>query len=55
MEFLNVRMYRLVKGNEFLEKFESDRSHMLLEEGEYRFPPPPWPSIQNEGYFLDEF
>ena len=51
---LIVRMYRLIKAKEFLEKFASDRSHMLKQNGEYMSPAPPWLLIQTSGFFILE-
>ena len=44
-EYLPV--FRVVGSEEFLCKFSSDRSHMLLE-GEYISPPPVYPPIQRD-------
>ena len=41
-------MYRLVGGDVFLERFASDRRHMLRD-GEYISVPPVWPLIRNDG------
>lgn len=36
--------FRIVDGDRFLARFESDRSHMKSEDG-WAAPPPPWPPI----------
>lgn len=37
--------FRIVDGNEFVDTFSSDRSHMLVGDNAYREPVPPWPAI----------
>lgn len=36
-------LFRVVPRDEFIERFDSDRSHMLIGVGSYSAPPPPWP------------
>ena len=49
-------MFRVVDANEFVEHFSSDRSHMKLEDGSWRSPPPEWPAIYNgEASNLSQF
>ena len=44
------RWYRLIPGDEFLLKFNSDRRHMRNDQGDWLSPPPPWDIIQNPGH-----
>src|SRR5262249_37200429 len=37
--------FRRIDAELFQERFASDRSHMLLSDGRFRKPPPPWPAI----------
>ncbi len=39
-------LFRVIDGEEFIETFSSDRSHMLTSSGEWLAPPPPWPPIR---------
>ena len=41
------RWYRLIPGDEFLLKFNSDRRHMRNDQGDWLSPPPLWDIIQN--------
>lgn len=41
-------LFRLVPAREYLDKFASDRSHMLQEDGEYMATPPSWDCIRTE-------
>ena len=41
-------MFRVIPAAEFLEKFASDRSHMVNTEG-WIAPPPSYPCIQTKG------
>ena len=38
-------MFRVIEAKTFLEKFSSDRSHMLVDENTYREPAPEWSPI----------
>jgi hypothetical protein len=46
--------FRLVPAAEFRRDFASDRRHMRSQNGEWRQPPPPWPTIGN-GWNLDVY
>ena len=39
------RYFRVIRADVFLERFASDRSHMLSETGEWMSPPPSYPPI----------
>lgn len=41
--------FRLIAGDEWIDKFSSDREHMRTPTGAFREPPPPWPRIHREG------
>ncbi len=41
-------LFRMVQAETFLKEFSSDRRHMLLPDGAWLHPPPPWPPIQNQ-------
>lgn len=38
-------LFRVIDADEFVDKFSSDRSHMLTADGQWQVPPPPWPAI----------
>ncbi|KAK7506032.1 hypothetical protein BaRGS_00002754 [Batillaria attramentaria] len=40
------RYFRVIRGEEYLREFASDRSHMTKEDGGWMSPPPPYPCIQ---------
>lgn len=40
--------FRLIEGAQFLERFSTDRSHMLDERGRWKKPPPSWPCPRGE-------
>ncbi|KAG1121468.1 hypothetical protein G6F42_012397 [Rhizopus arrhizus] len=42
-------MFRLIPAKAYLDHFESDRSHMLNENGEYTATPPQYPAIIKKG------
>ena len=52
-------LFKPVPAPLFLERFRSDRSHMLAEDGSYLATPPPWPAIRGGagegGTTLDRF
>jgi protein N-terminal glutamine amidohydrolase len=41
--------FRVVRAEEFVEVFASDRSHMQRADGSFRKPPPSWPMIGKPG------
>ena len=41
-------MFRVVDAKTYREEFSSDRSHMLVDENNYREPAPAWPIIGDE-------
>lgn len=45
--------FRVLDAGVFRRTFWSDRRHMLLPDGTWRSPPPPWPLIQAGGLTLD--
>jgi len=45
------RKFRIVKAEDFLMHFASDRSHMLKEDGEWMSPPPTYPPILSNSKF----
>lgn len=51
------RSYRIIKGQDFLSQFASDRSHMIESNGSYYAPPPEYAPIKNEHstHNLDDF
>lgn len=51
------RKFRIVEAREFLTTFASDRSHMLMPNGQYLKPPPDYPPIRtaDEVMNLDDF
>ena len=41
--------FKTIDGNEYIENFSSDRSHMRLPSGDWIAPPPSWsPIVKNE-------
>jgi hypothetical protein len=38
-------LFRTINGQEYIESFRSDRSHMRLPSGDWAAPPPAWPPI----------
>ena len=40
--------FRLVAADDFVARFDSDRSHMLDAQGHYREPPPTWAAIHDD-------
>lgn len=42
------RKFRVIKADEYLSTFASDRSHMIGEDGSWMSPPPSYPCIQTE-------
>ncbi|CAO3589680.1 unnamed protein product [Absidia cylindrospora] len=40
-----IRRYRMIPGELYIQKFASDRSHMISENGDYHAPPPTYPAI----------
>ena len=51
------RLFRVVSGEEYLEQFSSNRSHMRKEGGQWVTPPPAWDCIRSgqEEHNLDTF
>lgn len=41
--------FRVVSGMSYLERFASDRRHMLSDDGQYRHPAPPWQALSPSG------
>jgi protein-tyrosine-phosphatase len=42
-------LFRVLDADVYVERFSSDRAHMIDEAGNYRQQPPPWPPIVPEG------
>ncbi|MCC7384844.1 MAG: hypothetical protein IT384_23550 [Deltaproteobacteria bacterium] len=49
----NRARFRVLAADEYRRSFGSDRRHMLLPDGTWRSPPPPWPLIQAGALTLD--
>ncbi|VDK54984.1 unnamed protein product [Anisakis simplex] len=46
------RCFRVIKANEFLKNFSSDRRHMRNDHGDFIQPPPRWSPIFDKSIFL---